>query len=240
MLRIRASLLAVLIVTVISVTMLAHPRAARPEAPSAVADETILNVPYSAERHFTSVTRLADGTTHRTETHGYEARDSEGRTYSAGERLWVYLGNEKSEMLYRIEDPVARTNTKWDSTSREVKVIHWQSKPQVADESKAMEAFTMHYSTTEKLGVQKLGGLVAEGTRGSYTVPAGENHPDQPVVVVHESWYCPELKIVILETNEDPRNATTRNELVNIVRGEPEVTKYYPPSDYVVHDVQIP
>jgi hypothetical protein len=123
MLRIRASLLAALIVTVISVAMLAHPRAAHPESLSALPDETILNAPHSAERHFTSVKRLANGTTDRTETHGSEARDSQGRTYSAGERLWVYLGNEKSEMLYRIEDPVARTDTKWDSISKEVEVF---------------------------------------------------------------------------------------------------------------------
>ena len=43
------------------------------------------------------------------------------------------------------------------------------------------------------------------------------------MVVVHETWYCPELKIVILETNDDPRSGETRNELVNIVRGEPDV-----------------
>jgi hypothetical protein len=42
--------------------------------------------------------------------------------------------------------------------------------------SKAIEARTIPYSTTKKLGVQKLGGFVAEGTRGSYTVSAGQNH----------------------------------------------------------------
>ena len=240
MLRTRASLLVALILVVISIAILAHPRAAHRESPSILAGETVLNAPYSAERHFISVMRSADGTTHRTESHGSEARDSKGRTYSADERLWVYLGKEKSEMLYRIQDPVSGTDTKWDSSSKEVKVIHWHPSAQDADVSKAIEAWTIPYSTTEKLGVQKFGGFVAEGTRSSYTVPAGQDHNDQPIVVVHESWYCPELKIVILETNDDPRDGTTRKELVNIVRGEPDVTKYRPPSDYVVHDVQIP
>jgi len=57
--------------------------------------------------------------------------------------------------------------------------------------------------------------------------------------VVHENWYCPELKIVVLETNDDPRSGRTRDELVDIVRGEPDVTKYQPPAGYVVQDVQI-
>ena len=241
MLRIRASLLAALIVTVISVAMPALPRAAHPESLSALPDETILNAPYSAERHFTSVKRSADGTTHRTETHGSEARDSQGRTYSADERLWLYSGHEKSQVLYRIHDPVANTDTKWDSISKEVKVFHWHPSPHDADVSKEIEAWTTpHYSTTEKLGEQKLGDFAAEGTRGSYTVPAGQDHNDRPIVVVHESWYCPELKIVILETNDDPRDGTTRNEFANIVRGEPDVTQYRPPSDHIVHDVQIP
>ena len=165
--------------------------------------------------------RSADGTTHRSETHGSEARDSKGRTYSADERLWVYLGNEHREMLYRIQDPVASTETKWDSSSKEVKVIHWHPSAQDANVSKAIEARTIPYSTTKKLGVQKLGGFVAEGTRGSYTVSAGQDHNNQPIVVVHETWYCSELKIVILETNDDPPDGTTRKELVNIVRGDP-------------------
>jgi hypothetical protein len=51
---------------------------------------------------------------------------------------------------------------------------------------------------------------------------------------------CPELKIVVLETNDDPRSGTTRNELVGIAREEPDVAKYRPPADYVVHDVRLP
>jgi hypothetical protein len=92
----------------------------------------------------------------------------------------------------------------------------------------------------EKLGVKNFGSIVAEGTRNSYTVPAGQDHNDQPIVVVHESWYSPELKIVILETNDDPRSGKSRDELVVIVRGEPDVRIYHPPGDSVVHDIHMP
>jgi len=156
MLRIRASLLVALILIVISIAILAHRRAAHRESPSVLTDEAVLNAPYSAERHFISVMRSTDGATHSTETHGSEARDSKGRTYSADDRLWVYLGNEKREMLYRIQDPVASTETKWDSSSKEVKVIHWHPSAQDSDVSKAIEAWTIPYPTTEKLSVQKL------------------------------------------------------------------------------------
>jgi hypothetical protein len=208
--------------------------------PSVNTDDRVLKAPYSAQRRFTYVKKSADGTTNRTETSGSKARDSEGRSYSADERLWTYSGVPKSEMLYKIKDPVAKTDTSWDSSSKEVKVLHWHQSTQERDVSEALRAWTMPHSAIEKLGVKTIGGFVAEGTRNSYTVPAGQGHNDQPIVVVHESWYCPELKIVILETNDDPRSGTSTDELVDIVRGEPNVTKYLPPADYVVRDIQLP
>ena len=96
-----------------------------------IPDGNILNAPYSAKRHFTSVSKHVDGTVDHSESGGSEARDSQGRTYSAGERKWIHFdGKEnvlKSEMLYRINDPAANTETKWDTTTRVVKVIRWPS-----------------------------------------------------------------------------------------------------------------
>jgi len=147
-------------------------------------------------------------------------------------------------MLYRISDPVAKTDTRWDSSSNEVKVIHW---PESAPEELASktQCATACYEDTmsaagtviEKLGTKTLGAVSADGTRTSYTVPAGQDHNNQPIVVVHERWYCEELRVVILETNDDPRSGTSTDELVDILRSEPDVTKYLPPADYIVHDI---
>jgi hypothetical protein len=206
-------------------------------------NERVLNVPYSARRHFTSVEKRADGKTSRSESGGSEARDSRGRTYSAGERHWTYLENGKSvlksEMLYRIQDPVSNTNTSWDSTSKQVKVIHWPQGPQ--DSPVDVSAFLAPIPGTEEdLGSKTIEGVAAEGKRNTYTVAEGNDQHSRPLRVVHESWYCPELKIVVLETNDDPRSGTWRNELVKIVRGEPDVTKYRPPANYVVNHVRMP
>ena len=210
------------------------------------ADDRILKAPYSAQRRFTSIKKLADGTTTRTESGGSEARDSQGRTYVAGERSWTYLDKGKSvlksEMLYRIDDPVSNTETKWDSTSKEVKVIHW---PKRAPDGKACSlcaefSADVPGTVVEKLGVRTIEGVVAEGTRTSYTITEAQDQNGRGASVVHESWYSPELKIVVLETNDDPRSGTWRNELVNIVRREPDFAKYRPPTDYVVHELRLP
>src|ERR1700742_4632772 len=63
---------------------------------SVSADGIILNAPYSAKRHFTSVTKRADGTNDRSDSGGSEARDSQGRTYSAGERHWTYFDGKEN------------------------------------------------------------------------------------------------------------------------------------------------
>ena len=219
-------------------------RAIPPTTTSNTSGGRVLNAPYSAMRRFTSVEKLADGTTRSSKSGGSEARDSQGRTYSAGERHWTYLDHGKSvlksEMLYRIDDPVSNTETRWDSTSKEVKVVHW---PKGGNSGTVdIGAFLPPFpgELTEKLGVRTIEGVIAEGTRSSYTVTGAQDQNGQAVSVVHESWYCSELKIVVLETNDDPRSGTTRSELVGIARSEPDVTKYRPPANYVVHDVRLP
>ena len=251
MLKIRVTVLAAVIGVLPSIAILAQIGSKPAGTVSVSSDEPILNAPYSAKRHFTSVTKRSDGTISRIEEGGSEARDSQGRTYNAGERQWTYFDGKKnvlkSEILYRVDDPVANTATRWDTTSKVAKVIHWAQSalsedasvtkcPAACDETGANASGNV----VEKLDMKTIGGFIAQGTRSSYTVPAGQDHNDQPIVVVHESWYCPELKIMILETNDDPRSGTTRNELIDIVRGEPDATQYRPPADYVIRKIELP
>ena len=227
--------------------MLAH--LMHSQASSADTDGRIMHHPYSADRRFTSVAKGTDGTISHSDSGGSEARDSQGRTYSAGERHWTYKRDGKSvlgsEMLYRIHNPVADTDTRWDSTSKEVKVIHWPDSARDENLSPDCQVCAEAPTTNpreriEKLGTRDFSGITAEGERTSYTVQADRNQGGTPIVVVHEAWYSPELQIVIFEINDDPRSGTTRNELLNIVRGEPDVSKYRPPADYAVHDLQVP
>lgn len=251
MLKIRATVLAAVIGVLPSIAILAQIGSKPAGTVSVSSDEPILNAPYSAKRHFTSVTKHADGTIGRIESGGSEARDSQGRKYSAGERQWTYFDGKqnilKSEILYRVDDPVANTETRWDTTLKVAKVIYLAKSASSEDASGAKcpsacdeTGANASGDVVEKLSTKTIGGFIAEGIRSSYTVPAGQDHNDQPIVVAHESWYCPELKIIILETNDDPRSGTTRNELIDIVRGEPDATQYRPPADYVIRKIELP
>lgn len=247
MLKIRHTVLAAVIGVLASVPIPAQDGLKNKDAVAVGPNDRVLNTPYSAKRHFTAVRKLADGTVNREDSGGSEARDSEGRTYSSGERYWTYFDGKAnvlgSEMLYRIDDPVAQTETRWDTTSNIVKTIRWsKSDPGSATgcSSACDDAEWNLFDHIEKLGKKTIGGFVIEGTRSSYTVPAGEEHNNQRIVVVLERWYCPEFEIVILETNDNPRRGTTKSELTDIVRGKPDVAQYRPPADHIIRELQIP
>ncbi len=50
-----------------------------------------------------------------------------------------------------------------------------------------------HNVVKESLGKQEFEGVEAEGTRTTFTIPAGEIGNERPIEVVNERWYSPEL-----------------------------------------------
>src|ERR1700733_5094349 len=206
--------------------------------------DRVENAPYSAQRRVTTIHQ--DGSSNRDEATQTEARDGKGRTYHAGERHWTTLvGNErvqKSEILVRIVDPVSNTNTTWSSGSKEVKVVHW---PQATDNTNSVEhpfnpfLDSLPDSEVQKLGTKTIEGVLAEGFRRSYTLRSAQNKCDNQNVAVEECWYSPELKIVVLETDNVPCTRSFTSQLENIVRGEPDVAKYHPPAGYARRDIEM-
>src|SRR5215472_9394288 len=87
---------------------------------------------------------------------------------------------------------------------------------------------------TESLGTQVIEGVKAEGTRITSTVPAGAIGNDQPILVVTERWYSPELQMVVMSRRSDPRVGETTFQLTNISRAEPAATLFQVPPDYTL------
>ena len=88
----------------------------------------------------------------------------------------------------------------------------------------------------EKLDSQVVEGVMAEGTRTTLTIPAGEFDNEQPMVISHEEWYAPELQMIVLMKHNDPRFGETTFKLTNILRGEPAADLFQPPAGYSVVD----
>ncbi|HEV2764987.1 MAG TPA: hypothetical protein VGV38_18535 [Pyrinomonadaceae bacterium] len=88
----------------------------------------------------------------------------------------------------------------------------------------------------ESLGKRSFDGVEAEGTRHTHTIPAGEIGNEQPINVVSETWYSPELQTVVMTRHSDPRFGETTYRLTNISRSEPAATLFQLPSDYTVKE----
>lgn len=92
---------------------------------------------------------------------------------------------------------------------------------------------------TESLGKQTIEGIEAEGTRTTVTIPAGEIGNEQPIQIVSERWYSPELQVVVMSKHSDPLVGETIYRLTNIERGEPSHTLFEVPGDYTVKDAPV-
>ncbi|HTD55482.1 MAG TPA: hypothetical protein VK670_08865 [Silvibacterium sp.] len=87
-------------------------------------------------------------------------------------------------------------------------------------------------TTTESLGTKTIDGIQATGTRNVNTIPAGSIGNDKDIVVTRETWYSPELKLVIQSTQNDPRFGETAYSLTNIQRNEPDEALFQIPAGY--------
>jgi TonB family protein len=89
---------------------------------------------------------------------------------------------------------------------------------------------------TESLGKQMVEGVECEGERAVTTMPAGTIGNDRPIETVNETWYSPELKIMILSKRSDPRFGESTYSVTNITRSEPYAELFLPSSDYKLID----
>jgi hypothetical protein len=88
----------------------------------------------------------------------------------------------------------------------------------------------------ESLGKQVIEGVEAEGTRTTYTIPAGEIGNEQPINIVTETWYSPELQVMVMRKHNDPRQGEMTYRLTNIRRAEPDRSLFEVPADYTVKE----
>jgi hypothetical protein len=89
---------------------------------------------------------------------------------------------------------------------------------------------------TEKLEARSIEGVQVEGIRVTTTIPAGDIGNEQPIQMVDERWYSPELQVVVMTRHSDPRFGETTYRLTNITRSEPSATLFQVPSDYTVKE----
>ncbi|HLH07759.1 MAG TPA: hypothetical protein VKW78_11020 [Terriglobales bacterium] len=91
-------------------------------------------------------------------------------------------------------------------------------------------------SSTENLGDQTIDDLHATGTRTTTTIKAGVIGNDQPISIVSETWYSPELNATVMTKHTDPWAGELKTQLTNVNYSEPDPSLFSIPSDYRVVD----
>jgi hypothetical protein len=86
------------------------------------------------------------------------------------------------------------------------------------------------------LGTQTIAGVNAQGKTVTHTVPAGAIGNAQPIVSTSETWYSPDLQVIVLAKRKDPRMGDSTYSLTNIQRAEPAASLFQVPSDYTIQD----
>jgi hypothetical protein len=204
----------------------------------------VKNAPYSAEMITESTQTLADGNHIRQSATARVFRDSEGRTRTEQslKGLGALAGNTDLPNVIFISDPVAGTTYALNPSARTATRNGWtrpgRSGPAPANraEQKGRRLKSVNANTkTESLGRQTIDGVAADGTRTTTTIPAGELGNEQPIQIVTERWYSPDLQTFVLSKRSDPRSGETITRLANITRAEPAHSLFEVPADYKVN-----
>jgi hypothetical protein len=104
--------------------------------------------------------------------------------------------------------------------------------------TKAGPGETPNSFKTDDLGSRMIEGVSAQGTRTTVTIPAGQVGNDRPIEVVSETWYSPDLKVVMMTKHNDPRAGETVYQLMNVTRSEPLQSLFEVPPDFQVTDMK--
>ncbi len=225
---------------------------------------TTAGAPYSAESVTERVQALADGNRIVQTSSGNVARDSKGRVRR--EEALPGLGSNSGDAphLVFIDDPVAGVHWNLDTQSKTAikmemkfgspgnasfggmpptvgpnKVWFTSPVPPGAGASvQIIQKETGSDSNVAKtsLGTQTVEGVPAQGTRITRILPAGSVGNEQPLTITTETWYSPDLKVLVMSKTSDPRMGETTYKLTNIQRSEPPASLFEVPDDYTVKD----
>ncbi|MGB7552927.1 MAG: hypothetical protein WBM04_01035 [Candidatus Korobacteraceae bacterium] len=200
--------------------------------------KVVKGVPMSGEMVATRDQALADGNSIHTQNQTTIYRDSEGRVRREiqFELATPSTGAAKRTMIV-IMDPVSGNRY---MLNPENKTAHQMplhpGKPgnggPEAMPGKVLIGSSAANLKTEQLGTKTINGLQATGTRMTRTIPAGEIGNANPIEVVTERWYSPDLQMTVLMTHADPMMGTMTTKLANVNRGEPDASLFQVPSDY--------
>jgi len=212
--------------------------------------KVVTGAPFSAVAVSETTQTLSDGNHISRKTQTNLFRDGQGRfrkevTLPANAGIGPLAVSGQAKSFVFINDPVAGTNIILHSDTKTAETMggHGMKGPgKGALKEKMMGTFDARMQEEiangtlkkEDLGTQTIAGVVAQGTRITKTIPAGQVGNEKPILIVHETWYSNDLQLVVKSTRSNPWSGETTYTLTNIQRSEPAASLFAVPSDYTV------
>jgi hypothetical protein len=201
------------------------------------AGKVVTGAPYSAQAVTEHTQTLADGNTIHTTATANVYRDSQGRTRREQEIRaigpWAAEGGPRR--VISIGDPVEGSVYMLNPDTHVARQMPF---PAHAYARRGAETARQKHEDpnvkTESLGTQVIGGVTAEGTGTTRTIPAGQVGNQAPLVITTERWYSPELQTDVMRKEVNPQFGETTFRLTNIVRAEPDAALFQVPPNYTI------
>ena len=203
--------------------------------------KTVTGAPFSATFSTQSTETLADGNKIEHSSTGTVARDSQGRTRREmtlpAIGPFATQGSTPPRVTF-LSDPVANTHYVLDENRKVARQMKMNRMERRGGENQDAGDKPRGRNTSEEvktdLGTQTINGIVAQGTRYTRTIPAGQIGNEKPIVVTTERWYSPDLQINILTKHSDPFMGDRVTQLTGIQRQEPDPSLFQVPAGYTV------
>ena len=213
--------------------------------------KVVTGAPFSAVAISESTQTLADGNhiTRKTQTNLF--RDSQGRfrkevNLPASAALGPLAVSGQSKSFVFINDPVTGTNFILHSDTKTAEQLFSKRKGAMKGgmKDKMKEKVDSHMEEEvangtlkkEDLGTQTIAGVLAQGTRITKTIPAGQIGNEKPILIVRETWYSNDLQMVVKSTRSNPWSGEATYTLTNIQRSEPAASLFAVPSDFTMQE----
>jgi hypothetical protein len=200
-----------------------------------ISNKVVQGAPYSAQAVTQFTHTLANGDHIQRTTTGFVARDSQGRTRT--ERSFGAIGalsaGSDAGRTVMIFDPVASKSYVLDPASRTVRSTPI---PAARLNPHVLQRPGLPSTKAEELGTQVMQGVNAEGKRVTRVIPAGKEGNEKEIDIVTETWYSPDLQVVVMSKTSDPRYGDSVYQLTGIARTEPDPALFAVPSDYTMRD----
>jgi hypothetical protein len=144
-----------------------------------------------------------------------------------------------------IQDPVKGVNYTLDPRTHLARVSRQRTAAeseqlQLREERRREEALKREprRERSESLGERTMEGVRAEGKKTVTTFPPGSVGNTEPIEIIEETWYSPELQVVVRNTRSDPRVGVMTYRLISIRRGDPPASLFEVPAEYHVETDQ--